>query len=200
MLKSAGLEKANVRPYSSLPLCSFKRESDLGMVANLLPNMVQNRLNLKNYNFECKFIKYLDDLLICHQNMSSISRVVIFKHHRMKIVIQVDNLVLTDVNNPVPHLYMPRSGGEIFVSYFSFGAWIQRSDIHLFQKKSEHFRLMSDCKESCCFDETKQEQKSMRDKLVFFFNSLETKGKTAKLMQYLFAILMHFSPYFYMPI
>ena len=174
LLKSAGIPKEAVKPYSSIPLALFKRESECLRIFNILPNLVQNR-ETKN---RLRVIHYLDDILIVHQNKDLKLTFVDFPYvlNRMKLVIQADNLILTDAVSPVSNVHQPRPGGEIYVNFFNFGSWVFKKDLHLFFKKSEHFRTNLTCQESCCYDATNKKALTMKEKLNKFVGSLPSKG------------------------
>ena len=53
LLKSAGIPKEAVKPYSSIPLALFKRESECLRIFNILPNLVQNRKTKEVAIFIC---------------------------------------------------------------------------------------------------------------------------------------------------
>ena len=174
LLKSAGIPKEAVKPYSSIPLALFKRESECLRIFNILPNLVQNR-ETKN---RIRVIHYLDDILIVHQRKDLKLIFVDFPYvlNRMKLVLQADNLILTDAVSPVNNVHQPRPGGEIYVNFFNFGSWVFKKDLHLFFKKSEHFRTNLTCQESCCYDATNKKALTMKEKLTKFVNNLPSKG------------------------
>ena len=174
LLKSAGIPKEAVKPYSSIPLALFKRESECLRIFNILPNLVQNR-NTKN---RLKVIRYLDDILIIHQKKDLELIFVEFPYllNRMKLVVQADNLILTDAVSPVHNVHQPRPGGEIYVTFFNLGSWVFKKDLHLFFKRSEHFRTNPSCQESCCYDAVKKQALTIKEKLTKFVDSLPSKG------------------------
>ena len=173
LLKSAGIDKAGVKAYSSLPLAYFKCEADVVKASTLLPNLIQNR-KMKNTTVSAKVTFYMDDILIVPSDKAV--NVVRFIYPRMFGVLQLDNLILSEVSHPAASLNIPKPGGEIYVTFFNYGAWILKKETPQYWKMAEHYRMMSNCMEVCCYDETNKVKRTMKEKLNLYFETMETAG------------------------
>ena len=116
----------------------------------------------------------MDDILTVPSEKAV--NVVRFIYPRMFGVLQLDNLVLSEVSHPAVSLNIPKAGGEIYVTFFNYGAWILKKETPSYWKMAEHYRMMSNCMEACCYDETKKAKRSMKEKLNLYFETMESAG------------------------
>ena len=158
-----------VENYSSLPLVTFKKETDFEKAPYFLSNLIHNRwVRVK------KVTEFFDDFLI-EIEITPWSKTEFNPNSRMRGPFQCDSLVLSDTNNPIAGIYAPKSANQqILVSFFNLQSWIEKKDLGLWEKKIEHFRVhVNSCMSECCYDQTKGEELTINQKLTKVLNAFE---------------------------
>ena len=168
LLQDSGLNVDQVENFSSLPLVTFKRESDFEKAPYFLSNLIHNRFRVK------KVTEFIDDFLI-EIEITPWSKTKFNPNSRMKGPFQCDSLVLSDTNNPIAGIYAPKpTNQEILVSFFNLQAWIKKADLNIWEKKVEHFRVhVNSCMSECCFDQAKKEELTINQKLTKVLDAFE---------------------------
>ena len=159
-MQDANIEVENVVNFASLPLATFKKEIDFEKASYFLTNLLHNRKSRV-----IKHVEFLDDVYM-QIKLDKESKCEINPTLRMHGPFQCDNLVLTDSTSPLPGIYVPKQGGEILVNFFSYSAWIDRKNISIWDKKTEHFRVhVKSCQDSCCYDSVAKTELTIKQKL-----------------------------------